>query len=85
MNPISFEYANRELQPPLNYTTQAAKEIVPLPVWSDGEQCISLWQMTWRERLSALIFGRVWLQVLSGQTQPPVALTAAQTIFEESA
>ncbi len=57
-------------------------ECGPLPVYCDGEQCISLWQLSWRERISALIHGRVWLQVLSGETQPPVALSAQRTIFE---
>ena len=85
MNPTPFEYQNAELGAPPGFdpdNSKAAKEIVSLPVYRDGEQCISLWTMSRRERLSALIFGRVWLQVLSGDTQPPVALTAARSIFE---
>lgn len=88
MNPTSFKYQNRELQPPVGFDpdqSNATDTITSLPVYTDGEQCISLWQMNWRERVSALLFGRVWLQVLSGRTQPPVALTAAKTIFKENA
>jgi hypothetical protein len=39
--------------------------------------------MSFRERLSALLFGRVWLFVLSGKTQPPVSLFAAKEALEE--
>jgi hypothetical protein len=86
VEPSRFKEQNGSLGAPQNFDpeqSEAASEIVSLPVFSDGEQCISLWRMSWRERLSALLFGRVWLQVLSGPTQPPVALTTARTIFEE--
>ena len=36
---------------------------------------------TWEERIKALLFGRVWLSVLSGRTQPPVWLSCCKTIF----
>jgi len=39
--------------------------------------------MSWRERFSALFFGKVWLSVYSGQTQPPVWLMATKEIFKE--
>jgi hypothetical protein len=39
--------------------------------------------MTWRERISALLFGKVWLYVHSGLTQPPVALQSMRDIFPE--
>ena len=55
-----------------------------LPVFTDGETCISLWRMTWKERLSAFIFGRIWLFVVSGETQPPVSLMAEKEIFKET-
>jgi len=58
-------------------------ECGPLPVYCDGEQCISLWRLSWRERISAFAFGRVWLQVFSGKSQPPVALTASKQIFQD--
>ena len=80
MNPAKFEYQTKILERPEGMTDD---ECGPLPIYNDGDQCISLWRLSWRERISALIFGRVWLQVLSGNTQPPVALNAARTIFQD--
>jgi len=80
MEPKNFEQANKKLGPPMGMTKE---ECGDLPVFTDGQQCISLWQMTWRERLSALFFGKIWLSVYSGQTQPPVWLSAEREIFTE--
>jgi hypothetical protein len=81
MEPNTFPQANKDLLKPEGMTDE---ECGSLPVHSDGEVCISLWQMTWRERFSALFFGKVWLWVYSGQTQPPVGLLASREIFEEA-
>lgn len=78
MQPIAFKQANKNLLKPEGWTDE---ECGSLPVYSDGKQCISLWKMTWYERLSALFFGRVWLWVVSGNTQPPVSLMASKEIF----
>lgn len=45
-----------------------------LPVFKDGEQIISKWRMSWRERLSALFFGVAFVSVLSPKTSPPLAV-----------
>jgi hypothetical protein len=37
-----------------------------LYVHTDGNQCISLWTCSWKERLSILLFGNVWLYTYSG-------------------
>ncbi len=79
--PNNFPEANRDLLKPDGMTDE---ECGSLPVYTDGRECVSLWRMSWRERLSALLFGRAWLFVLSGGTQPPVAMTVARTVFEES-
>ena len=78
MQPIGFPQANRNLMKP---DVMTEEQCGSLPVFTNGEQCISLWQMTWKERLSALFFGKVWLWVYSGGTQPPVGLLAAKEIF----
>lgn len=80
MEPQKFEEANRNLLKPQGMTDE---ECGSLPIWTDGKECISCWKMTWRERLSALFFGKVWLSVYSGQTQPPVWLRAERQIFKE--
>lgn len=72
MKPIRFPQQTVELQKPAGMTDE---ECGPLPVFRDGEHCISCWRPSWRERV-ALAFGRpVWLWVWMGNTQPPVSLT----------
>ena len=78
MEPIKFKESNKNLLKPSGMTDE---ECGSLPVFSDGEQCISQWRMTWKERLHCLFRGFVWLQVLSGHTQPPVMLSAEKTVF----
>lgn len=83
MKPIPFRHANRLLQWSGASYSENVTGVDPLPIWTDGEQCVSCWRMSWRERLSALIFGRVWLALLSGETQPPVWLGAQRTYLKE--
>lgn len=80
MKPIKFAEANKNLLKPQNMTDE---ECSSLWVFTDGEQCISCWKMSFKQRLSALIHGKVWLSVLSGQTQPPVWVDCAKTVFEQ--
>jgi len=84
MKPTQFKYSNKVLQPGGAQYSGNITEVAPLPVWSDGEQCVSCWQMTFKERLSALLFGRVWLAVLSGETQPPVAVVVSRSYLQET-
>jgi hypothetical protein len=79
MKPIHFPQANRELSKPDSMTDE---ECGPLPVLTDGRMCVSLWKASLRERLSILFFGRVWLWIYSGYTQPPVALGGEKNIFD---
>lgn len=64
MKPVDFAGRNR---------TYVAEGCGDLPIEDDGLQLISCWEMTWRERFSALIFGRVWLS-LAGKEHPPVLI-----------
>lgn len=72
MNPIRFAEANRELQKPEGMTDE---QCASLPVYTNGQQCVSCWQATWKERIRFLFTGKAWLWVWSGETQPPVAVT----------
>lgn len=78
MEPVNFKQSNTCLAKPSNMTDE---ECESLHVWSDGTVCISSWKLGFTERLSALLFGTVWLTVLSGKSQPPVALEARRKIF----
>lgn len=79
MKPISFPMANRNLLKPDGMTDEQCGS---LPVWTNEQVCVSLWKPTLRERLSILLFGRVWLTVHSGRTQPPVAMNGIKTMFK---
>ena len=78
MKPTVFEESNVRLLKPESMTDE---ECGSLDVYTDGEKCISCWEMSFKERLSALIFGKVWLIVISGKTQPPVWLGCRKTVF----
>jgi hypothetical protein len=80
MKPLEFEQQSVILNKPDDMTDE---ECGSLPIYSDGQQCISLWRMSWRERISSLFFGRVWLWVHSGKTQPAVGLSATRDVFEK--
>ena len=38
---------------------------LPLPAYTDEKQTISCWQLSWRERIRVLLFGRLWLRQLN--------------------
>jgi len=78
MSPIVFPQSNCTFTPP-----DGLQGIGPLPVWTDGRRCVSCWSLSWRERLRLLFHGRIWLSVLSGGSQPPVALTPEREFFLE--
>ncbi len=81
MKPIPFPEANKTLQKPQGMTDD---ECDPLPVFNDGRLSISCWKMGWHERLAALFFGRVWLFVYFGASQPPVGMEVMKTVFKEA-
>jgi len=82
MMPIEFKEANGTLLggPAEKYGT--ARSVLNLLVWKDGLEIISLWRASWRERLSVLFFGKVWLRVVAPKTHPPVSLQGKREIFE---
>ena len=65
MKPIEFEQQTCVL-------AKDQPQYQPLPVYDDGEQMISCWSLTWWERLSLLLTGRLWLRQLTfgRQLQP---------------
>lgn len=79
MEPINFEQSNKTLLKPESMTDE---ECSSLHIYTDGEYCISCWKPSLRERLSILVFGKVWLWVLYGRTQPPVSIEGSRTVFK---
>ena len=76
MKPVKFPEMQLELQAP-----NGQPDVEPLPVYTNGTVVTSCWQPNIRERFSILLFGRIWLMVRSGRTQPPVALWAGRENF----
>ena len=77
MKPKKFKESTKVLQRP---STMSDDECSALPVYCDGNQCVSCWKPSFKERLLILIFGRVWLGVLSGKTQLPV-FVSGESVF----
>lgn len=77
MYPVDFPESNRTLNAP-----EGMSDCKPLEIYTDGVKCVSCWKLSIIERVSAVIFGRVWIYVRSGETQPPIYLGCERTIFE---
>lgn len=62
-----------------NFNTEfgkGQKPYLPLPARVDGERATFCWQLTWLERLTLLLTGRLWQQVLFfGQPLQPQRLS----------
>ena len=54
-----------------------------LEVFKGRSMLISCWRPSFRERLSLLVFGKLWLYIHSPGSQPPVAIAARRKTFEK--
>jgi len=70
MKPVGFPESNKTLAPPRGMTEE---ECSTLEVYTDGEQCISCWELTDEELMEVLQTKRIWVHVWFGMTQPPIA------------
>lgn len=80
MKPIEFKEQTKILSKPDGMTDE---ECGSLAVFNDGFQSISLWQLSWKERFQIFFFGKIWIGVVFGQTQPPIWLSTEKTVFDE--
>jgi len=77
MKPIKFKEANKTL-------IGESPVIKDLPVFTKGKECLSYWKMNFLDRLKALIWGKVWLCVLTPKgTQPPIWLRCEKNVMEK--
>ena len=82
MKPIHFKEATIELKKP---SSMSDEECGSLWVYrSETGECISLWTVPLWQRIKFLFHGKLWLGVLSGNTQPPVWLDMTETVFEST-
>lgn len=78
MTPIEFEQANARI-------AEHQDEYLTLPAFVNETETISLWKLTWRERLSILFRGRLWLRQMNcGQSLQP-QLPTVEFPFEKAA
>lgn len=51
-------------------------EYLPLPAWTDGQQVIERWRLSWRDRLRALLGGDLFIHVQTfGQPIQPIIVS----------
>lgn len=74
MKPIDFKQSNIMLV--------GGGKIKDLPAYSSGEYIVSCWKMGLKEKLNALLFGKVWLVVKSSKTQPPMKMHCERKGFK---
>lgn len=58
MRPVTFQEQNR-------VWAEDQEEYLPLPAYTDERETISCWRLSWRERLTVLLTGRLWLRQLN--------------------
>lgn len=65
MNPIEFPEHNK-------VWAKDQPQYRPLPTYTNEQETISCWQLTWRERFTVLLRGRLWLRQMNfgGALQP---------------
>lgn len=78
MKPITFPEQNRTWVDP-DPVHGTPPGYLPLPAYSNARETISLWALTWRERLRILWTGRLWLRQCNAgaplQAQAPTTET----------
>lgn len=78
MTPTTFPEVNVVL-------AEEQPEYLPLPAFQDAEQTISLWRLTWRERLTVALTGRLWLRQLNFDLPLQPLLPQVECPFEREA
>lgn len=81
MKPINFKESTKNLNAPKNWNVEKDGPCGVLPVYNEGQESISLWKLTWKERFQIFFRGKIWLGVVSGKSQPPVWLDTSKTVF----
>ena len=72
MRPVEFDEQNGTLSKPPSMTDE---ECLPLPVFRDGKDVISCWELNKEDLEEINKTGKIYLGILSGNTQPPVWLS----------
>ncbi len=74
MKPFLFDGYTNILGAPVNWSAEKYGFCDGLPILSKNGLCISVWKLSWRERLAILTGANIQLRVVSAHTHAPVAL-----------
>lgn len=74
MYPVKFEGCNKVLTPPTDWDCIERGDCGDLHINNSFGECKSCWKFTWGEFFRFLLKRRIYLYVVSGDTQPPVKL-----------
>lgn len=79
MKALNFKQATHVLDKP-----QGLKEYGKLPIHFQKPQCVSKWSVSFRERISILFFGTVFVGVFTDTPiQPPLWIKGKRNIFKK--
>ena len=81
MKPIPFPEQTKILAPLKSRNAKQLGGCVDLPVALYNGQVISCWKLSWKERFKMLLCGKLWVFVVSGETQPPIGFHVGKTVF----
>lgn len=79
MRPVDFPERNKVLQKPKGVTDE---ECFDLEIYTNGHVCVSVWDLNKEELELIQKTGKVYLQIWSGQTQPPVLLSVESPFIQ---
>ena len=82
MKPVEFKHKTKTLTKPKGMTDDQCGD---LHVFQKDNTSISCWSASWKERLKILLFGKIWLGVVAGASQPPVYLVTERPFTDDDA
>lgn len=74
MYPVAFDEVNSTLTEPTNWDKTKHGDCLDLPVERGDGFCKSCWKLTFGEFFKLLFKRKIYLYIVSGNTQPPVKL-----------
>lgn len=93
MVPVTFPQCNTTWakNQSMNKNDPDGPKFTPLEAYSDNDQTISKWKLTWRERIEIFLFGTLWhrqlnwgqpLQGIWMQVEPPTFLENTEDMIK---
>ncbi len=83
MRCLHFKEENKQLGRPLGWNEKLFGPCETLPVFGTGNEFLSLWGLSWKERWQLLFGGKIMLRV-AANFHPPVAMEVNIILTEES-